>query len=72
MSTRMGMADGRCATINTSDILFNENIMTKLFGISPFDSYKYRMMLQNTSPEKIIPPSTCELISYKDMDQKNE
>lgn len=72
MSTRMGMADGRCATINASNRLLNEGLMTKTFKLKPFDSYEYRMMLQNSDPDKIIPGSVCALTSYKDVDQKTE
>ncbi len=49
MSTRMGMADGRCFTIHTSAQLFNDYIMTKN-GISYEDNYSYRKLLQSKGP----------------------
>ncbi len=52
MSTRLGMADGRMFTEPLSSDLLNEQIAQKL-GISPSDTYKYRMMLQS-DPDKIM------------------
>lgn len=49
MSTRMGMADGRCFTIHTSAQLFNDYVMTKN-GISYEDNYSYRKLLQAKGP----------------------
>ena len=59
MSTRLGMADGRCSTINISSRLFNESIIDSL-GIQVFDNYSYRMKLQSSSPEDVIPKATCD------------
>jgi hypothetical protein len=67
MSTRLGMADGRCATINVSGTLLNEGIMTKIFNLKDFDSYGYRMKLQSSDPSDVIPGPTCSLkIDNKD------
>jgi hypothetical protein len=66
MSTRLGMADGRCATINTSGLLLNEGIMTKVLGLNVSDSYEYRMKLQKSDPVDIIPGATCSIDSYKE------
>ena len=41
MSQRLGMADGRCFTVNTSAQLFNNYVM-KQNGISFEDNYSYR------------------------------
>lgn len=69
MSTRLGMADGRCATINISSRLFNEDIIQNTFSVPISDSYAYRMKLQSSNPEDIIPNATCSLFSYKDNDR---
>ena len=50
MSQRMGMADGRCFTINTSSQLLNDYIM-KTNNISYEDNYAYRKLLQSKGPE---------------------
>mgnify|MGYP006298050101 CR=1 FL=1 len=68
MSTRLGMADGRCTTINISSRLFNESVIDSL-GIQVFDNYNYRMKLQSSNPEDVIPAATCSLFSYKDIDR---
>ena len=49
MSQRLGMADGRCFTINTSSRLFNDYVMTSN-GIPHVDNYAYRRMLQQKGP----------------------
>ena len=50
MSQRLGMADGRCFTINTSAQLFNNNVMKQ--NSIPFeDNYSYRQLLQKQGPE---------------------
>lgn len=66
MSTRLGMADGRCATINAADSLLNEGIMTRLLGLKLSDSYEYRMKLQKSNPNEIIPGANCNVNSYKE------
>jgi len=50
MSQRMGMADGRCFTINTAAGLLNDYIMKKN-NIAYEDNYKYRQLLQQKGPE---------------------
>lgn len=50
MSQRLGMADGRCFTINSSAQLTNNYIMKKN-GISFEDNYAYRQLLQKQGPE---------------------
>ena len=50
MSQRLGMADGRCFTINTSAQLFNNYVMKKN-GITFEDNYSYRQLLQKQGPE---------------------
>jgi hypothetical protein len=52
MSTRFGMADGRCFTIYSASGLTNNYIM-KQNGISYEDNYKYRQYLQSRGPEII-------------------
>jgi hypothetical protein len=49
MSQRLGMADGRCFTVNTSAQLFNNYVM-KQNGISFEDNYSYRQLLQKQGP----------------------
>ena len=50
MSQRLGMADGRCFTINTSAQRLNNYVM-KQNGISFEDNYSYRQLLQKQGPE---------------------
>lgn len=52
MSQRLGMADGRCFTINSSAQLTNNYIM-KQNGIAFEDNYSYRQLLQKSGPELI-------------------
>jgi hypothetical protein len=66
MSSRLGMADGRCATINVSGTLLNEGIMTNLFNLKTYDAFEYRMKLQSSSPEDVIPGPTCSLNKTED------
>lgn len=63
MSQRLGMADGRCATILDSSRLFNESVYTKA-GISVNDNLAYRRFLQFSAPEDVIPAGSCSLFSY--------
>jgi hypothetical protein len=68
MSQRLGMADGRCTTVYDSTRLFNEDIYKKS-GIGKFDGFGYRMFLQKSAPEDVIPAPSCSLFSYvKDFD----
>ena len=50
MSQRMGMADGRCFTINTASGLLNDYVMTQN-NISYEDNYAFRRLLQQKGPE---------------------
>lgn len=68
MSTRLGMADGRCTTIFESGRLFNDSIYTQA-GIQTNDNLAYRRYIQNSAPEDVIPAPSCSLYSYvKDFD----
>jgi len=49
MSQRIGMADGRCYTINTASKLFNDYVMAKN-SIFYEDNYSYRKLLQKAGP----------------------
>ena len=49
MSQRLGMADGRCFTINSSAQLLNNYVM-KQNGITFEDNYSYRKLLQTQGP----------------------
>jgi len=49
MSQRLGMADGRCFTINSSSQLLNNHIMNNQ-GIKLEDNYSYRRFLQKSGP----------------------
>lgn len=69
MAQRLGMADGRCATINVSSRIFNDEIFAKSGGGS--NSFSHRMYLQRSSPEDVIPAATCSLYSYTDADVKD-
>ena len=52
MSTRLGMADGRCFTVSTASSLFNNYVMEK--NEIPFvDNYAYRQLLQRQGPAVI-------------------
>ena len=49
MSQRLGMADGRCFTVNSSSQLYN-NYLMKMNGVSYEDNYSYRKLLQTKGP----------------------
>ena len=72
MYQRLGMADGRCFTINSSAQLTNDYIM-KQNGIAYQDNYSYRQLLQKQGPElmnkmKEQSRSACDSCnSYTDM-----
>lgn len=55
MSQRLGMADGRCFTINNSSMLYNDFLMTQN-GIKFEDNYSFRKLLQEKGPEIFIAP----------------
>ncbi len=60
MSSRLGMADGRCFTVTVSSRILNEEIAHKS-GIDVRDNYAYRQSLQN-NPDKyiqMITPKDC-------------
>lgn len=48
MSSRMGMADGRCFTVQTSSRIFNEELAYSQ-GMDVRDNLKYRQFLQTES-----------------------
>ena len=50
MSTRIGMADGRCLTEFTSSKLLMDELMKKN-SIDVFDNYKFRRMAQENGPD---------------------
>ena len=54
MSQRLGMADGRCFTINNSSMLYNDFLMTQN-GIKFEDNYSFRKLLQEKGPEVLTP-----------------
>jgi len=49
MSQRLGMADGRCFSINSSSQLVNNYIMQQA-NIRMEDNYAYRQFLQKSGP----------------------
>lgn len=52
MSQRLGMADGRCFTINNANSLVNDYIM-KQNNIQYADNYAYRKYLQQKGPDAL-------------------
>jgi hypothetical protein len=64
MSTRFGMADGRCFTLNMSNQLTQEDV-AKGLGINPLDSGALRLKMQSLETMH-IPPQTspCGIINY--------
>ena len=65
MSQRMGQADGRCFTINTSSQLFNDYLM-KRNNINYADNYSYRKLLQSQGPSVLKPVTDQQQINSKD------
>ncbi len=55
MSQRLGMADGRCHTINNSSMLY-DNYLKAQHGIAPENNYAFRQLLQQKGPELHQPP----------------
>ena len=55
MSTRIGMADGRCITSFDSNRIMNDMLMSKE-GIAFQDNYKWRAFLQSKGPEALSLP----------------
>ncbi len=67
MSTRMGMADGRCITSFDSSSIVNDVIMQSN-KIDYQDNYKYRTFLQTKGPEALNLPlknAACRTGSVK-------
>ena len=60
MSQRLGMADGRCFTINSSSQLYDNYIM-KENAISFADNYSFRKLLQEKGPALLKPSQACLL-----------
>ena len=56
MSQRLGMADGRCFTVNNSSMLYNDFLMTQN-GIKYEDNYSFRKLLQEKGPDMLKPPT---------------
>jgi len=54
----MGMADGRCFTINTSSRLLNDYIM-QTNQVAYQDNYTYRQLIQSQGPSLI--PNTNQI-----------
>ena len=52
MSQRLGMADGRCFTINNSSKLYNDYLMSQN-GIKYEDNYSFRKFLQANGPQVV-------------------
>lgn len=55
MSQRLGMADGRCFTINNSSMLYNDHLMIQN-GIKFEDNYSFRKLLQEKGPDIVKAP----------------
>jgi hypothetical protein len=60
MSQRIGMADGRCLTVNMANRLYIDK-MQKDAGIAQEDNYSFRRLIQTKGPEGIPLPAnpTC-------------
>ncbi len=50
MSQRIGMADGRCLTLNQANRIYIDKLQSKA-GIPQEDNYSFRRMLQKGGPE---------------------
>lgn len=59
MSQRLGMADGRCFTINNSSMLYNDFLMSQN-GIMFEDNYSFRKLLQEKGPDMLAKPEDTE------------
>lgn len=69
MSQRMGMADGRCLTMNQSNQLLYEAMARKI-GVNPLDSGLLRTTLERADPDVvqgfvIDAGPACGLINYR-------
>jgi hypothetical protein len=56
MSQRIGMADGRCLTINESNRIFIDRLQQKA-GIPQEDNFSFRRMIQRDGPVGIPLPN---------------
>ena len=67
MSQRLGMADGRCFTINYSNELLTEMI-AKNAGLNILDSYKVRQFFQNKDDivEPYLQKGSCGIRNLND------
>ena len=50
MSTRIGMADGRCIQDFTPSRILHEELMSRA-GINVYDNYSFRQMAQQKGPD---------------------
>ena len=50
MSQRIGMADGRCLTINEANRIYIDKLQQKA-GIPQEDNYSFRRLIQRDGPE---------------------
>jgi len=55
MSTRIGMADGRCITDFTASKILHEELM-KNNSINIYDNYKFRTTFQQNGPDSLNLP----------------
>lgn len=62
MSTRIGMADGRCLTLNESNRIYMDKMQSKA-GIPQEDNYSLRRMLQKNGPEGLSLPSDSKCLN---------
>lgn len=73
MSQRLGMADGRCFTVNSSSQLYNNYLMNKN-GISYEDNYSFRKLLQTKGPSVLETDqevSKCNACHKPNVDTRN-
>jgi len=66
MSTRFGMADGRCLTLNQANELLYEQVASKL-NINPLDSARMRMTLENSDSVPMGTDWPCGIINYREL-----
>ena len=62
MSQRLGMADGRCFTMNSSSQLYDNYVMEKN-GIAKADNYAYRRLLQEKGTKILKPTQEIQGVS---------
>lgn len=66
MSSRMGMADGRCLTLNQANELLYEQVANTL-KINPLDSARMRMTLENSDYVPMGTDWPCGIINYREL-----